>query len=152
MQLFSYNPHPFLSKTFFKLFLTYFCLNNMICYFPSHVSCFILLIACSQFRSMFFHACLYVIYFDLHVLCFMSCFLCLDVLFPIFFMLDPHASISHTVCLCLDLSFSCVVWLDPHVSMLVYMSICLSYMLYALCHVQIILSYVLMFGSTCSHA
>ena len=32
------------------------------------------------------------------------------------------------------------------------MFICLSYMFYALCHVQILLSYVLMFQSTCSHA
>ena len=77
---------------------------------------------------MFFHACLYVICLDLHALC-------LDLLFPIFFMLDPHASMSYTMCLCLDLSFPCVVWLDPHVSMLVYMSICLAYTLYALCHV-----------------
>ena len=60
-------------------------------------------------------------------------FLSLDLLFPLFLMLDLHASMSHTMCLCLDLSFPCVVWLDPHVSMLVYMFICLSYMLYALC-------------------
>ena len=96
MQLFSYNPHPFFSKAFFKLFLAYFCLNNMICYFPQHVSCFILLLACSQFRSMFFHACLYVIRLDLHASCFMPCFLYLDLLFPMFLMLDPHASMSHT--------------------------------------------------------
>ena len=55
------------------------------------------------------------------LLCFMPCFLCLDLLFPMFFMLDPHASMSHTMCLCLDLSFPCVVWLDLHVSMLVHM-------------------------------
>ena len=84
---------------------------------------------------MFFHACLYVICLDLHALHFMPCFLCLDLLFPMFVMIDPHASMSDTMCLCLDLSFPCVVWLDPHVSMLVYMSICLSSMLYALCHV-----------------
>ena len=65
---------------------------------------------------MFFHACLYVICLDLHALFFMPCFLCLDLLFPILLMLDPRASMSHTVCLYLDLSFPCV-WLDPYVSM-----------------------------------
>ena len=63
--------------------------------------------------------------------CFMPCFLCLDLLVPMFFMLDPHASMSHSMHLFLDLSFPCVVWLDPHVYMLVYVSICLD--LHALC-------------------
>ena len=79
-------------------------------------------------------ACLYVQIYMFS--CFMPCFLCLDLFFPMFLMLDPHASMSHTMCLCLDLSFPCVVWIDPHVSMLVYMFIFLSYMLYALCRVQ----------------
>ena len=66
---------------------------------------------------------------------FMPCFLCLDLLFPTLLMLDPYASMSHTMCLCLDLLFPCIVWLDPHVSMLFTMSFRLSYMFYALCHV-----------------
>ena len=82
--------------------------------------------------------------------CFMPYFLHLDLLFPMFLMLDPQASISHTMCFCLDSSFPCVVWLDPRVSMLVYTSICLSYMLYAM--FRSFFSYGLMSGSTCAYA
>ena len=58
---------PLFLLSFIKLLILSFCLNHMIYCFPQHVSCFILLLACSQFISMFFHACLYVFCLDIHV-------------------------------------------------------------------------------------
>ena len=103
----------------------------MIYYFPQHVPYFILLLACSQFRCMFFHACLHVICLDLHALCFMPCFpmLCSSFLFYV----DVRVTCSHACMMLLAMPYLdlCV---DVCISML-YGQILVFTCLYAWIHV-----------------
>ena len=130
----------------------------MIYCFPQHVSCFILLLACSQFRFMFFHACLHVFFLVLIYMFYALChaldaqifsFPCVDVwvymLTCLILCLQPClAQIYMFVCVSyapmpmympshacmLGFVFFHVLCLHPHAQMYFYMPTCIFPCLY----------------------
>ena len=87
----------------------------MIYCFPQHVSCFILLLACSQFRFMFFHACLHVFFL---VLIYMLYALCHALDAQIFSFPCVDVWVYMLTCL--------ILCLQPCLAQ-IYMFVCMSY-------------------------
>ena len=132
MQLFNYNPHPFL----FIAFPNFFLLNNMLYLFFLACSCFL---AClNSFYSMFPCLC-----HDLQLLCCWPSLFGIGYVYFSCFCLDPHdfrllaMIMLRSTCLYVLCHF---FFLDLHVSAQIYVPIFRSMCLCALCHACVLRS------------